>query len=51
MSDGTHQGRDALWMVRMGGGQTDVDRDMDSIHAGPGGEGACRPEITLDDEN
>ena len=45
--------KDALWMVRKGGGwvDVDVDMDMDSIHAGPGGGGACRPEITLDDEN
>ena len=47
MSNGTHQGRDALWMVQMGGGQTDMD--VDSIHAGLGGGGACRPEMALDD--
>ena len=43
--------KDALWMVRKGGGRADMDVDMDGIHAGPGGGGACCPEITLDDEN
>ena len=43
--------KDALWMVRMGGGRTDLDVDMDSIHAGLGGGGACCPEMALDDEN
>ena len=31
--------KDALWMVQKGGGQMDVDMDMDGIHAGPGGGG------------
>ena len=39
--------KDALWMVQMGGGRT----DMDGIHAGLGGGGACRPEMALDDGN
>ena len=36
-------------MVRKGGGRVDVD--VDGIHAGPGGGGARRPGMALDDEN